>query len=337
MATMHDVARRAGVSVATVSFVLNNSKSLSAATRTRVENAIEELGYRRNPVGAALARGKTKIIGLLYPALERPLSGTAVQFITAATERAKARGYNLVIWPVRNDGLEAAAIASTGLVDGLLLMEVEMSDERIPALTKGTTPFALIGRPADPSGMTYVDVDFESSIDEAFRILNGKGHTSFALVIDGWGSSGTNTHGAVVRSRERFLNTAARTGTLGQVFYCREDSVEGRKFGRMIVREYPDITALLLMTERAASGILMGIRDCGKDVPSDISIISIGSSKHMAATTDPDLTFMRSPAQELGHLGVDSIIDRIEKPDAAPPAVLIPCDFHKGSSIAPAP
>lgn len=72
-------------------------------------------------------------------------------------------------------------------------------------------------------------------------------------------------------------------------------------------------------------------------VPEDLSIISLGSSAHMANMVDPALTFLRSPADELGRLGVDTIIDRIENPDAGLPAVLIPCEMVPGGSIAEAP
>jgi DNA-binding LacI/PurR family transcriptional regulator len=94
---MRDVARLADVSIATVSFVINDTKPVAPATRARVEEAMLQLGYRRNALGRALASKRTRIIALLYPALQRRLSETAVKFFTSATQTAKDLGYNLVL------------------------------------------------------------------------------------------------------------------------------------------------------------------------------------------------------------------------------------------------
>lgn len=337
MVTMQDVAKRASVSIATVSFVLSGAKPISAATRERVETAMRELGYRRNPVGAALARGRTNIIALLYPALQRPASGTVMGFFTSAAARAQERGFNLVLWPISNDAGEAAALARTGLVDGVVLMEVQMHDERVDALAPGTTPFALIGRTREPDGFTYVDVDFETSMSEAIRTLSDLGHRDIALITGNWDADHLEGHGAAERSLVRFLAEMADRGVESPlVMHCPEDSLAGRRSGRMLAEQHPEITALVLMNEHAAPGIVMGLRDAGARVPDDVSIISIGSSAHMAGMADPPLTFMRTPAEELGRLGVDAIIARIESADAERPAVLLACEMQPGESLAPA-
>lgn len=337
MVTMHDVAARANVSVATVSFVVNGTKPISPATTSRVEQAMRELGYRRNPVGAALARGRTKIIGMLYPALQRPLSGTVGGFFTSAAVRAQERGYQLVLWPISNESDEAMALADTGLVDGVLLMEVQLNDNRVPALVQGRTPFALIGRTADPAGLAYVDVDFGATVTTAVETLVALGHRDFCLVTGGSRAGRFEEHGPAERSRAAFLADMEAAGLTGAVRYCLEDSREGRAFGRAFRDEHPDVTAMLLLNEHAAPGIVIGLREAGVRVPGDLSIISLGSSAHMANMVDPALTFLRSPADELGRLGVDTIIDRIENPDAGLPAVLIPCEMVPGGSIAEAP
>ncbi|KJQ53445.1 Catabolite control protein A [Microbacterium sp. SA39] len=337
MVTMRDVAARANVSVATVSFVVNGSKPISSATTARVEQAMRELGYRRNPVGAALARGRTKIIGMLYPALQRPLSGTVGGFFTSATARARERGYQLVLWPISNDSDETMALADTGLVDGVLLMEVQLNDSRVPALIAGRTPFALIGRTAEPEGLAYVDVDFAATVSSAVATLTDLGHREFCLVTGGTRAGRFEAHGPAERSRSSFLTNMESAGLRGSVRYCSEDSSEGRAFGRTFRDEHPETTALLLLNEHAAPGIVIGLRDAGVRVPGDLSIISLGSSSHMAGMADPALTFMRSPADELGRLGVDTIIDRIENPEAELAAVLLPCEMVPGQSIAEAP
>jgi DNA-binding LacI/PurR family transcriptional regulator len=338
MVTMSDVAKRANVSIATVSFVLSGSKPISAPTRERVETAMKELGYRRNPVGAALARGRTRILALLYPALQRPVSGTAMDFFTAATAHAQTRGYSLVLWPISNDAGEAAALARTGLVDGVLLMEVQLSDARVEALRPGTTPFALIGRTSDPSGLTFVDVDFEQSMAEALHALDAQGHRDVAFITGTWDLDHLEGHGAAERARRLFIAEMSERGIPEPlVVQCTETSMAGRELGRRLAAEHPELTALVLMNEHAGPGIVNGLREAGVRIPQDLSLISIGTSAHMAGMADPPLTFMRSPAEELGRLGVDAIIERIENPGAEPPAVLLACEMQPGKSLAPPP
>ncbi|WP_243229333.1 LacI family DNA-binding transcriptional regulator [Microbacterium sp. CIAB417] len=334
MVTMNDVAKRAGVSIATVSFVLSGAKPISAATRERVETAMRELGYRRNPVGAALARGRTNIIALLYPALQRPATGSVMGFFTSAAARAQELGRNLVLWPISNDAGEAAALANTGLVDGVLLMEVQLEDARVEALRPGTTPFALIGRTRDTAGLTFVDVDFEASMSEAVAALDGLGHRRIAFVTGNWGDLHLEDHGAAERSRACFRTEMARRGVRKPLIVpCAENSLDGRRLGRTLITEHPELTALVVMNEHAAPGIVMGLRDAGRRVPDDVSIISIGSSANMAGMADPPLSFMRTPGEELGRLGVDAIIERIENAGAEPPAVLLACEMQPGATL----
>ncbi|WP_406248465.1 LacI family DNA-binding transcriptional regulator [Microbacterium sp. M] len=337
MVTMNDVAKRANVSIATVSFVLSGAKPISAGTRERVETAMRDLGYRRNPVGAALARGRTNIIALLYPALQRPATGSVMGFFTSAAARAQERGLNLVMWPISNDANEAAALANTGLVDGVLLMEVQMEDARVQALLPGSTPFVLIGRTRDPAGLTFVDVDFESSMSEAVAALDALGHRRIAFITGNWGDLHLEGHGAAERSRACFRREMSQRGVSDPLIVpCPENSLDGRRLGRMLATEHPELTALVLMNEHAAPGIVMGLRDAGSRVPDDISIISIGSSANMAGMADPPLNYMRTPGEELGRLGVDAIIERIANADAEPPAVLLACEMQPGESLAPA-
>src|SRR6187431_659768 len=98
--TMREVANAAGVSIATVSFVVNNSKRVAPETRERIERAMTELGFRRNIVARALASRRTQIIALVYPVLEHRLSGSITEFITSAARAASAAEYHLVVWPV---------------------------------------------------------------------------------------------------------------------------------------------------------------------------------------------------------------------------------------------
>ena len=146
MPTMRDVAKLADVSIATVSFVIRRHEASCSGHQSACREAMRQLDYRRNALGRALASKRTRIIALLYPALQRRLTETAVKFFTSATQTAKDLGYNLVLWPISNEAGQVDELISSGFIDGVLLMEVQLDDPRVERLQGSTMPFALIGR-----------------------------------------------------------------------------------------------------------------------------------------------------------------------------------------------
>ena len=332
MATMQDVANRAQVSIATVSFVVNGTKRVTDATRERVEQAMRELGFRRNPVGAALASGRTRITALLFPVLERPLSHTAVTFFTSASRRARERGYDLVLWPIGTDIEHIDLLARGGLVDGVLLMEVQLEDPRVAALADQNVPFAMIGRTEDPSALPYVDIDMAASMRDALRRLEDLGHRDIAFVRS---PNPTYNHGAVSRAHDAYLKAMEERGAPPTVITCEELPHEGRLLGERFAAEHPALTAVILMNEHAAPGFMTGLARAGVRAPADLSVLSLGSSAYMAEMTDPPLTYLRTPGPELGELGFDALAARLEDPERAPTQTLVPCDFVAGGTIGP--
>src|SRR3954470_16958217 len=177
MATMSDVARHARVSVSTVSYVLTGTRPISAATRERVLAAMAELDYQPNAMARGLASRRSGILGLLLPLRDRPLGATESGFVTGATAAAREAGYHLMLCPIDVDDLdELRALATQGMVDGVLMMEVRLSDERVDLLAELGLPLALIGRTDTPEASTYVDIDFEQTVDAAVTHLADLGH-----------------------------------------------------------------------------------------------------------------------------------------------------------------
>lgn len=334
MATMQDVAKLANVSIATVSFTVNNTKPVSPATRAKVEAAMLELGFKRNAVGRALASKRTHILALLYPALQHRFRGTVVDFFTSAASTASELGYNLVLWPAGNDA-ELDELTSTGLVDGVLLMEVQVEDPRVGQLQESKTPFALIGRTADPSALDFVDIDFENTVAAAIEHLEGLGHTTIGLLDGGVGSGALRGYGPVVRTRAAFEKTMAERGLTAYLATCDENAAAGRAAAPGLIADAPGMTALVLMNEHAAPGLVHGLARLGLSIPDDLSILSIASSKDMATMSDPQLTVMSAPSIELGRRGVELLIDQLEGKHDHDRQALVMCAFEPGESTAP--
>ncbi|WP_227497037.1 LacI family DNA-binding transcriptional regulator [Planctomonas psychrotolerans] len=337
MATMRDVARLANVSIATVSFTLNNTKPVAPATRLRVEQAMEELKFRRNPVARALASRRTRIIALLYPALQHRFSGTVVNFFTSAAQTASEHGYTLVLWPISNDAAEVTELVDGGLVDGVLLMEVQLDDPRVERLRQSDLPFALIGRTRDPSALSYVDIDFENTTAAAVDHLVDLGHRAICLLNGSVGSSALEAYGPVARTEAAFDEVMRARGLTPVTLACDETPIAGRAAASELLERAPDATAVIVMNEHAAFGFVSGLTHRGLHVPRDMSILSIASSRDMAAISDPELTCMAAPGVELGRMGVEALLDQLEGRSEKHPQALVMCTFVPGQSTGPAP
>ena len=310
--TMREVAAAAGVSIATVSFVVNDSKRVAPETRERIERVMAELGFRRNIVARALASRRTQIIALVYPMLEHRLGGSVSEFITSAARAASAANYHLVVWPIGNDGSELAALVGQKLVDGVLLMEVQLDDARVAALRELDIPFALIGRTRDVTGLHYVDIDFDASVRMAMDHLADLGHRRIVLVNGSQEDESFTSYGPYIRSEIAYRELCAERGIKPVVLHCRQTVRAGREVAAELVASAPGTTAVIIAEEVASAGLVAELARIGWAVPGDISVMSILSSPDMAAMCNPPLTTVTSPGTELGRLGVQALLRQLD-------------------------
>jgi DNA-binding LacI/PurR family transcriptional regulator len=327
-ATIRDVARAAGVSPATVSYHLNDTKPLSPATVQRIEQAMAELRFRRNPVARALASRRSRIIALAYPFSDAHESYSARQFIIGAARAAAALDYHLVVWPVDDDGLELAKLAGQGLVDGVLLMDVRNDDPRVGALGKLGVPAALIGRTGDDVTLPYVDIDFDESVRMAFDHLLGLGHRRIVLVngeIPGFGP--------YFRTEDAYRRQMAQWGLEPAVMSCGQAVVDGRAAAGRLLAGFPGATAAIVMNELAAPGVTAELIQRGLALPGDLSVMSMYSTVGVAAMSTPNLTTVTTPGIELGVLGVEALLKHLDGFPVTP--VLATGKLVVGASTAP--
>ncbi|NQX05070.1 LacI family DNA-binding transcriptional regulator [Rathayibacter sp. VKM Ac-2856] len=329
MATMQDVARRAGVSIATVSFVVNGSKPVSPETAERVRAAMRELGYRPHALARALARRRSMMIAIVYPLVpSRPLN-TATTFLAGAAEAAAENGYSIVLWPTVGGSEKLADLRSDGLLDGVVLMQVTSADERVAILRDSGTPFALIGRTSDPSALDWVDIDFEGMVEEALERLAARGHRRVALVV---GPEGGTDFGPYARSREAFERAAAERGLASALLHCEETPAGGRALARSL--DPAAATAVLVINGGAAVGFAHELRHRGVRVPEDLSIVLLASDPDVADLADPALDLLVAPGHALGRRGVEALLARLADPDAPLLQERIGGPWRAGGSVA---
>lgn len=180
--TSEDVARAAGVSQSTVSYVMSGKRSISPATRERVERVIAELGYHPNSGAQALAGNRTNIIGLVVPFRPNLDMTVMSEFLAEIASRARAQNYDILLVTADEGPAGLRRLVGRSLCDALILMEVASEDDRIPVAKELGVPVVLIGVPDDTAGLPCVDFDFEGAGDTCVREMATLGHTHIALL-----------------------------------------------------------------------------------------------------------------------------------------------------------
>ncbi len=335
--TMLDVAKRAGVSLSTVSYAINGTRPISEETRQRIFAAMDDLGYRPHALARGLASKRSRIIALLFPTHERGLGITELEFVTSAADAATENGYNLVLWSSEmHEPNELRQLVQQGLVDGVMVMEVHLHDQRIELLREMNIPFSMIGRAAANAGIGYADIDFDQTTRDVVGYLAGLGHTQIAFLNQSQAEYDAG-YGPVVRAQAGFERAIEAAGLTGIARFCRAAPTAGyESFGELLV-ECPDLTALVSMNDRAIPGVMQAVGDRGWRIPDDFSLVSIVSSARMAEMTIPPLTTMAAPSAELGRLGIELLIQQLETQEPNIQQQLLPCRLVVRGSSGPAP
>ena len=174
--TSRDVARAAGVSQSTVSYVMSGKRPISEATRRRVQEAIDRLTYQPNASARALAGRRTQVVGLMAPFGEGADAHELLPFIEYVTARARLARHDVLLVTSAEGPAGLLRLAGQGLCDGIVVLDVAARDERVPVAARLSVPVVLIGVPADPMGLDCVDVDYRSAGRLAVEELAAAGH-----------------------------------------------------------------------------------------------------------------------------------------------------------------
>src|SRR5689334_1059829 len=160
-----EIARRAGVSRSTVSYALSGKRPVTAETKQRIQSVIDELGYQPNAAAQALKEGRTRTLGLVIPPASRRLTDMQLGFVASVVEAAARADLDVLLSPSGGDHDRSfERIVAGRRVDGVILMEIRLQDERVTRLQQAGLPFVTIGRTANPETMSWVDLDYATLI-----------------------------------------------------------------------------------------------------------------------------------------------------------------------------
>jgi LacI family transcriptional regulator len=337
---MADVAARAGVSKTTVSRVLNGKGELDPATAARVRQVIQELGYVPSAGAVSLARGRTRVLGMLVPSLSWPWIGEVLQGVADAVEE---EGYGLLLFSC-SKGEESlqrfASQASAKSFDGLLVIEPEGTLDFIAGLHRGGLPVVLIDDRGHQPEFPSVATTNRSGAQEAARHLLRLGRTR-PVVVAGPGELGC--------TQERlggFAEVYAQAGTPlepwrvvdGDFTFDGGRSEIGRllRAGRRLNAD-PGFDAVFAHNDLSASGAIQALREAGMKVPRDVAVVGFDDVPQ-AATTDPPLTTVHQPLREMGETAARALMGHFDgSPLSGEPLVLPTSLVVRGSTEPQAP
>ncbi len=322
--TIKNVATLAGVSTATITRVLQGDTHVSPSTRSKVQEVLNRTGYQANAIARSLRAGKTDVIALLVPFHTWTHEGSLMRFVYSVADAARGRGWNVMLLTAADGKSELKRVVRSNMVDGLILMEIGLHDERVSLVAALNSPAVLIGVPEDPLGLPCVDLDFDQAGRLCVDHLVGLGHRRVGFigppkgVYDGGVGFALRTERAV----------AARLADLGLHFVgvAAEPNREGARAAvRTLLADAPDLTALVVNNEGVLETVADVLRELGKDVPRDISVVAI-AREDIALKSVPPVTCVGVPADELGRRAVELLAARASqsRKPLLLPATLVP-------------
>ena len=333
MATMQDVARIAGVSISTVSHVVNETRSVAESTRLRVLAAIESTGYTGNAIARSLVTGGTKSIGVALSLLANP---HLAQLIHAIEAEATAAGHTVIIGDTLDtpDGeRDAVRRLQARRVDGVLLTPVPGDTETLDALARTGVPAVLVDRVSHRVKLDQVGPENIQSTSALVSHLAGAGHRRIGFI------SGVDWVGA---SEERTLGYRLGLGRAGLRWdsnlvagggATHEDGVLALR-RLLTVPERP--TAVITGNGAMTAGAYREATDHGFTVGVDFAIAG-HDEVEWAELVKPGITTMAHPVDEIGRTAVRLLLSRLDDPDREPQTVLLPPSLvHRGSCGCPA-
>ncbi len=317
-ATLTDVARRAGVSVATASRAFGEPERLAATTRERVLQAAAELGY-----ATSQAASVTRSFGVVVPDVANPVYGTLLKAILGQAWHGRHR---TVLFDADEDlRREREQIERARKLDGMLLCSPRLPDDDIRALV-GDTPFVVVNRQLE--GAPSVLMDFEYGPTQAVEHLAALGHRHVAYASGPRGSWADERRSATIeRACERLdIRLTRLSHHAASIQGGRAAAAPALASGSTAVVAYNDLVAL---------GVEAGMSELGRSCPEDISIVGIDDIDLSAAVT-PGLTTVRMPIERCGTLAVDLLLQALAGEPVTELTTLNSQLIVRGSTAAPA-
>ncbi len=326
--TIYDVAREANVSMATVSRVVNGNPNVKPATRKKVNDVIERLGYRPNAVARGLASKKTTTVGLIIPDISNIFYAELARGIEDIATMYK---YNIILSNSDQNEEKEAHLIQTMLgkqVDGLIFMGNHINEEHVKEFDRSPVPVVLAASVEQSGKTASVNIDYKEAAREVVQLLIESGHKRIAYVASPFHD--------IINKEYAF---AAYKETLEEAGLYAEDLVvegdytydSGIEAWEKLNNAQERPTAVFVYNDEMALGVVHGAQDAGLKVPEDLEIISFDSTK-LSLMVRPQLTAVSQPLYDIGAVAMRLLTKLMNKEEVENPVVVLPHRIEKRGS-----
>lgn len=326
-----EVAKKVGVSEATVSRVLNGKAGVSDSTREAVLTALDVLGYERP---SKLRGQRARLVGLVVPELRNPIFPALAEVIGGNLAQ---RGFTPVLCTRTAGGMPEADYvdmlleqhASGVVFAGGHFAELDSPHEHYRLLRARGVPVVLVNAAVDNLGFPCVATDDASAATQAFTHLSALGHDRIGLVL------GPEDHVPSRRKLAAFTEAAQRAGiTAAPVEHALFSLESGQAAAARMLRQ--GVTGVICASDVLALGAIRAVRRAGLTVPGDVSVVGYDDSAWLNST-DPPLTTIRQPIEPMGKAAVALLVNQMETVTAHPEELLFEPELVVRGSTGPAP
>lgn len=316
MKTIKDVAKLAGVSVATVSRVLNGSGYVNVDTRKKVEAAIEQINYAPNEVARSLYKRKSKLIGLLLPDITNPFFP---QLARGIEDRMQESGYRIIFGNSDENKEKELEYIQTFLQNNVIGVISATNFPDSAAYQHLTIPIVFLDRTYNDSPSVYADGREGGRL--AAQEIVARGSREITVVQ---GPAHMKT------AQDRFLGAVELLADLGMNYHVIQTSSfsfkEAEQWARELFEQYTDTDGVIASNDIVATAILHEAHRLGKAVPEDVQIIGFDDIP-MSSLLSPGLSTIRQPAHEMGRQAADLLIQLIEQDEVGEKVIQLPVSF----------
>ena len=319
MANIKDVALRAGVSVTTVSHVVNGTRFVKEASRLRVEAAVRDLGYVPSAVARSLKHNATRTFGMLIPNNSNPYFAEVLRGVEL---RCFAAGYNVILCNSNDDPKRQAShlrVLAEKRVDGLVLVSSKGDAGLRDIMGELKIPVVLLDREIPGLACDLVEVDHVAGGLIATQHLLALGHPRVACISGPAGLSPSSQRRAGWKQAMAQAGVEREPGDLARGDFSPRG---GYLAMQALLRKDPRPTAVFVCNDLMAFGALAAAREAGIEVPSQLSMVSYDDIE-LAAFAAPPLTTVVQPKLQIGTLAAEMLLDRVDGKSGPPRRVML--------------
>jgi LacI family transcriptional regulator len=305
--TIREIAKEAGLSIATVSRFLNNSGYISDEAKIKIQEVMTRFDYKPNQIARGLAKQKTNTIALIIPDITNPFFP---ELVVSIEEAATSKGYSLILINTQENKIHSNNIfknLQNRYVDGIILASFQIDDDVLDIIEKLQIPFVRIDRAANINSTNSIGIDNFKGAVMAVEHLIQVGCKNIAHI------SGPKNFPPSIERKKGYIHTINQYKLQEKpIVYEGDFSLEsGKKMTELLIKEHKNIDGIFAANDLMAIGSLKALRLLNIDVPYDIAIIGFDGIK-LTEIVEPEISTIEQPIYNIGILATNQLINQIE-------------------------